>query len=311
MNDMTEQPQAEEVTQISHADVTEAVRSTAILADLSISMWSAQRTDAKVSQEVKVNAGAVGNTGRYVKHLLAGADASLNATRSAYSAARAAHYALTLPWTSNPNAERVAGPRLLPNLLFERYITEMSALKKVAREKRDEFLLEYPQLIEQAQANLGGLAKADDYPSVDEIRRLFKLEFDFHPIPDRGGFANLPGDALEALGKQLHAKQRTAIEAAPGAMWARAKKVVEHFVERLADTEGRFNASAMEGVRELITLLPGFDVAHDPRVATVVSDITSMLDGIDSRSIRKSDSTRTEVLTQAQAVVNKLNSWGL
>ena len=51
MNDMSE-PTPQPPTTISQADLAEAVRSTAILADLTISMWSAERTDARVSNEV-------------------------------------------------------------------------------------------------------------------------------------------------------------------------------------------------------------------------------------------------------------------
>ena len=72
MNDMVD------ITQ----DIGEAVRSTAILADVTISMWGAERSDAKVMEEVKTNAGATGNVGRVMKNMLAGADGLLKDTKS-------------------------------------------------------------------------------------------------------------------------------------------------------------------------------------------------------------------------------------
>jgi hypothetical protein len=310
MNDMSEIPAAQ-VTNISQADLAEAVRSTALLADLTISMWSAERTDPKLGAKLKEDAGAVGNTGRYVKNLLAGCDASFKAVRAAYAAARAAHYTLTLPWNTNPSAERASGPRLLPNLLFDRYLTEMSKLRNIAVLKRDEFVAEYPALVVAAQANLAGLANASDYPTASEVEAAFRLSFDFLPIPSRTGFTGFPDAVLEKLGASLVRKQEAALAASQVAMWDRVKETIEHLVLRLDDKDGRFKYTTIEAVRELLTLLPGFDVAGDARVTTVVADISAMLSGVDAESIRKDQGTRQAVIAQARAISDKLGKWGL
>ena len=65
----------EQVT-ITHDDVGEAVRSTAVLADITLSMWGGERTDADLMAKVRADAGAVGNVGRVIKNMLAGADGS-------------------------------------------------------------------------------------------------------------------------------------------------------------------------------------------------------------------------------------------
>jgi hypothetical protein len=294
-----------EMTSISRDDITDAVRNTALLADLSISMWSAERTDAKVSTDVRVQANAIGNTGRYVKNRLAGADGSFKACRGAYAAARLAHYGLTLPWGTN------GGARLLPNLLFQRYLSTMSDLKREAKAKRDLFVLDYPDLVTQAIANLGGLANPADYPSAEEVRDAFKLEFDFIPIPTTAGFAGLPDAVLEKLGDALQARQLRAVEASQAAMWERVRESVGHLADRLVDGDGRLHKSAVEAVRELITLLPGFDFSGDPRVHDVVTEIQGMLTGVDVEDIRKHDATRQDVLDRAKAITSKLDGWGL
>src|SRR5580765_7506472 len=125
MNDMTEPTATIVENTISREDLSEAVRATALLADLTISMWSGQKTDASLMTKLKEDAGAIGDAGRVIKNLLTGCDTKLKAVRAAYAAARAAHYTHTLPWVSNPHAERHTGSRLLPNLLFERYLSEM------------------------------------------------------------------------------------------------------------------------------------------------------------------------------------------
>ena len=302
---------SEPVTQVTRGDLTEAVRVTALLADLTISMWSGERTDKKISAKLKEDAHAVGNTGRYIKNLLAGSDTLLRETRAAFAAGRARHYELTLPWVSNPHADRVLGPRLLPNALTLRYMKEMSALKRDAEGILARFLGEYPDLIVQAQANLAGLADPADYPTTDEVRSAFRLSFDFQPIPDSGSFQNLPDWLLDKLSSQLQGRQQRAVAASQTALWERVREAVSHLIGRLEDPDTRFKASTVETVRELITLLPGFNCVGDDRVNDVAADIDRMLTGVDADTIRKNDSVRRDVVARAQAITGKLDQWGL
>jgi hypothetical protein len=313
MNDISSQPVAivENTTTVSRTDLAEAVRATALLADLTISMWSVEKTDRTIGDKLKEDAGAIGNTGRYVKNLLAGCDTTLKGVKAAYAQARNTHYTLTLPWVSNPHAERQTGSRLLPNLLFERYLTEMSTLRRAAEAKLAAFCEEYPDLVTQAMANLAGLAQPTDYPSVDQVQASFKLSFDFTPIPAGSAFQGLRDDVLTSLSKALQRKQEKAVQASQAAMWERVREATGHLIERLSDQDKMFKASTVESVRELITLLPGFNCAGDPRVHDVVADIQSMLDGVDAEALRKDAGTRSETARRAQALTDKLNAMGV
>lgn len=314
MNDMVDtvdvtEPPPITVTKISRADLTDAVRSMALLADLTISMWSGERTDRALSEKIKSDAGAVGNTGRYLKNLLAGCDTELKAVRGAYASARTLHYQLTLPWVSQPGTDRQVGPRLLPNALFMKYLDEMGRLKQSAEAKRDAFIADYPDLILRAQSNLAGMARLEDYPSPEGVRDAFRLVFDFLPIPSAGAFTGLPDAMLDSLGKQLTRRQARAMESAQAAMWERVRDAVGHLVNRLKDPDTIFKASSVDTVRELITLLPGWNCSGDPRVTTVVTAIDDMLTGIDARDLRNDARLRATVATQASALAGKLEQW--
>jgi hypothetical protein len=294
---------------LEREDLADAVRSMALLANLSISMWSGERTDHQVGAKIKHDAGAVGNTGRYIKHLLAGCDTQLKDLRGAYTAARTVHYKLTLPWVSDPQADRQAGPRLLPNALFLNYIGEMGRLQTAATDKLTTFIHDYPALAVQAQANLAGLGKPEDYPAPEQVKASFRLHFDFEPIPPASAFANLPEQALKALSKGLARRQQSAAGAAQAAMWERVREQVGHLASRLSDPEAAFKENTIDNVRELITLLPGFNCTLDPRVDEVVEDIKRMLMGTSAQEIRKFADTRKDVAAQARALGDKLTQW--
>jgi hypothetical protein len=299
------------MVEITREDLTESVRACALLADLTVSTWQAEVTDRKISNKVKEDAGAIGNTGKFIKNLLAGCDKELKDLRNAYTGAREIHKRLTLPWISNPAADHQKGPRLLPNLLFDQYLTEMSRAKREATRLLAGFVDQYPDLIVRAQANLADMAEVTDYPAVDAIANKFKLSFDFTPIPAATAFQGLPEGMLERLGSQLHARQMGAVQAAQASMWERVRKTVGHLIERLEEPDKIFKVNTIESVRELVTLLPGFNTTNDPRVAPVVTAIEGMLKDVDPKALRDNQDVRADVVKQAQAINNQLASWGL
>lgn len=295
---------------VTTTDVTQAIRESAMLADITISMWNAERTDKAALEQLKQQAGATGDVGRVVKNLLAGADAKLKEVRSAFTAVRTRHYELTLPWVANPHAERQRGPRLLPNLLFEQYLTDLSTRRRSAYQVLDEFIADLPNYVAQARANLGSLADAI-YPSPDQVKAQFRIHFDFEPLPAGADFKGLPDHTLERLAKALQAKQQRMAAAATKAMWDEAKARIGHIVDRLSSPENDFKSSTIENVRELITLLPGWNLTGAFEVSEVVADIKYMLDGVDRKAIVKDVTLREDVANRAKAVADKLSRWGV
>lgn len=292
-------------------DVTEAVRATAILADVTLSLWGAERTDRKIMDDAKAAANAVGNVGRAIKNLLAGADTDLRAVRATFAAVRAQHYVLTLPWVSDPHAERQRGPRLLPNMLFERYMTSMAAKKRSAVAALDTFIESYPAAAIQAQANLAGLANPKDYPTVDEVRSHFRISFDFEPIASGQGFRGLPPDTMEKLERGLRRKQEHMLAGATEAMWSEVGDRVKRLAERMVDPTVAFKSPTVTGVQDLANLMPGWNVANDPRVAEIIADIERMVGSVTAVTLRDDLVQRADVAVQASAVTAKLAAWGL
>lgn len=295
---------------IDRTDVAQAVRESALLADVTISIWSAERSDKTLMDKLKSDAHAVGNVGRVIKNMLAGADGRLKDVKSAYEAVRLIHYKFTLPWVADPHAAKQTGPRLLPLKLFDDYMSALSDQKRKATALLETFLGEYPTLIEQARGNLGDLADAT-YPTADAVRGSFRIALDFNPIPLGKDFSGLDNHALERLSKNLQIKQKHMLAAAQADMWARVRDRVERLVGRLSDPEAKFHASTVENLRELIGVLPAFDIAGDPRVNEIVEDIGKMLDGVDAEKLRQDGSLRTDTARRGREVAEKLNSWGL
>src|SRR5262249_41301419 len=137
------------------------------------------------------------------------------------------------------------------------------------------------------------------------------IDIDFQPVPAASGFQGLPDAMLDKLGERLRVRQERAIAAAQADMWARVRESVSHLADRLSQADTKFKSVTIENVRELVTLLPGFNCAKDERVNPVIEDIKHMLDGVSADDIRKSEIIRRDVVTKAQAIADKLSNWGL
>lgn len=293
-----------ETVGVTESDITEVVRNTSLLADLTVGVWSGCRTDKALMDKLKEDTGAVGTAGRVIKYLLSGCDARLKETQSAFNAVRQVHTALTLPWGVQGIS---GGPRLLPNVGFERYLEEMSRTKRHALNARDTFVHEYPGLVIAAKLNLAGMASDADYPSPAEVGAAFHVTFDFQPIPTGASFRGLPPHVIERLSNGLQARQRRMIEAAEADLWTQVAERVRHLLSKLTD-DTRLFTSTVENCRELLVLMPGWNLTDDPRVREIRADIEAMLDGATIESIRKN---RGPTIDAAERINNKLKGFGI
>lgn len=301
---------------MNDTDVTTALRGAGMLADVSISVWGGTKSDNDLLDQVKSQHGAVGDVGRVLKNLLAGHDTKLKAARSAFNALRQRHYEMTLPWVSDPHALRQTGPRLLTYPIFDPYMKEMARLRRAAIDAKNEFVESYPDDAAEARKNLGTMASQIEYPSQDEVAGAFRLHFDIEPIPESASFKGLPDAALEGLRRNLEAKQKNQVGEATKAAWAECRQRVEYLVGRLTakTPEGKdatFRNSTVENVRELLELLPGWNITGNPQVSEIVMDIRDMLGDVNSENLRKDEGLRNTTVAQAQKVVDKLASWGM
>jgi hypothetical protein len=296
---------------VTEGDLGKALQEAAMLAHVKISVWDSTKTDRKVMEDVKALHQAKGDVGRVMKNMLAGVDQPLKTVRSAYAAVRTRHYDLTLPWVSDLAADRKTGARLLCHPLLSRYLSELGELERLATDALEEFIPLYPTMIQNAQPNLGGMFREEDYPSAEEVRSRFRIYKDFEPIPDGTGFKGLPKGLLERLSLHLHERQQDQLTQAQASMWLAAKERVAHLIDRLADEDTKFKEASVRQVRELVSLLPGWNLARDPRVAEIAEDIDRMLGGIEAVDLRKDTSLRVSVVEEARRIADRLNAWGV
>ena len=178
----------------------------AMLVELTIHQWTARKHDKRVTSEVDQGHNAT-NAGRYSKHLIP--KGALEGIARKASAIRTFHYSRTLPWGNN-------GQRLLPAKFFLDYRNELIQHRDEFNLLVDNFVQNYPRLVQDARLQLGTLYDPDEYPSPEKVRLAFGVSFEIFPIPTSGDFrVEVANEERSAIAAQIEEATLAAMDAQP------------------------------------------------------------------------------------------------
>lgn len=281
----------------------------AVLVSVNISQWTARKLDKRVTTETNRRYSATDDAGRFNKLLIEAKQ--LAEISTIVSKARALHYSMTRPWADE-------GPRILPNMLFEKFSNEFRVLKREMAAAADKFAAAYPSLIAERKAKLNGMFNEADYPSAKDIRAKFNLDLTILPLPDVADFrADLDADTLADIKAEMSRTSGDVVENCMKATGAQIIETVGHMAAKLKEYktgkpgEGRkfFLDSLVENVRELAELLPAFNLTEDPRLDALTKRISKELCAEDAPVLRENDDLRADVAKSADDIVKEVEKF--
>lgn len=285
------------------------IRNFATLVTLNTARWHAKVKDRQASKDAATMGEADENSFETRKRLLVGADTLLKAIHKAIDEARAAHYEMTLPWTTTSMQDigRRTGGRLLPNTLFVEYTTVMAQKKQQMLDALNKFEPEYPTLVETAKKKLGKRFDAREYPNVSSIRSHFDLSFDFQPIPKGDDFKGLPTAQLQALAAKINDNIQKQAEHAMQEVWVRLHEAVSRMAERLSSPDKLFHNTLVQNVRDVARLLAHLNVTQDAKVEALRKKVEKHLCEHEPKVLRENQTIRTQVAAHAQSIIEEMN----
>lgn len=183
------------------SQINDALSANYLLVDIDIRSWAGKRTDRGVSDEVLANKGATRDGGKFVKFLLASADAELETVKQTATSVRAFVYSKTVPWSNATSGAR-RGSRLLSAKESFEFLKELNQIKREYDLTVMALATVWDERVAQAKANLSGLSGDDKYPAAAEIADLFSITVDLRPVPSYSDFTriNIPSELADALG---------------------------------------------------------------------------------------------------------------
>lgn len=282
-----------------------SIASSAVLCEMNISVWTANKLDKGETEKVIVGNAAVKDAAQVRKNLMAGT--SLRKEISDYAAGcRLWHNTRTLPW-----AEK--GARLMPTSLFLDYKAEANVRRDTFNRMVDNFVTHYPALVQTAQNYLGGLFKAEDYPSAEEVRSKFGFRLVFSPVPESGDFRlQVAEQDLQDLRQQYEDNFNGRLAEAMREPWDRLHKLLSGMSEKLTDaadeedqSKKRYHDTLITNATSLCGLLTHLNVTKDPKLEEARRALEQTMLGADIDSIKESPEVRASMKSKVDAILSQ------
>jgi hypothetical protein len=282
------------------------ISSSAILVELSISVWTARRLDKTASRAVTATNNAASGVANVNKKLL-GDCAELDAVQKFAANARNLHYGMSMPWSD-------MGMRLVPTAMYlSKYSKAMSELEQEFYRLVNIFLAAYQWEIGQAQVKLGDLFNPDEYPTTDAVRNKFRFQLHEMPVPDVGDFRlDVSNEAMNALADKYKNYYTTQLNNAMGDLWQRTHTALTKMSERLDYADGQtkkvFRDSLVDNVVEMVELLDTFNITGDTQMSAMKSRLEDTLRGVTPDALREDGYLRAETKRAVDDIIKALPS---
>lgn len=283
-----------------------SISSSAVLVELNISVWTANKLDKGATEAVLSNNSASKDSAQVRKNLMAGTDKRKKI--SDYAAkARLYHNQTTLSWSDK-------GARLLPTSLFMDYKQNMNVYQQNMNTMIEDFYANYADLIDLAKHHMGDLFNPYDYPSIEELRNKFGFRLVFSPLPEGGDFRlDIPKADMEELGEQYESAFNDRLKDAMREPWDKLHKTLTHISEKLTDVEGddetkkRYHDTLITNAQELCGLLTHLNVTKDPLLENARRSLELTMLGVDIEAIKESPDVRSSVKAKVDDILKKFD----
>jgi hypothetical protein len=280
-----------------------SIASSAVLVELNISVWPANKVDREMTETVNTNASAVRDASQTRKNLFAGTSLRKDIEKLA-ARIRLYHNQHTMPWADK-------GQRLLPTKLFMEYKQTMNNYEAQFKQMCNNFFIAYPQLVSEAQTHLGTMYRATDYPDLTNVREKFGFRMAIDPIPESGDFRlDISAHDLDEMKAQYEAKFDERLAEAMRTPWERLHTVLTAMSEKLKDEDGeeskkRYHDSLVTNAVDLCGLLDKMNITNDPKLEDARKQLELTMLGADIETIKESSHVRETMKNKVDAILQK------
>jgi len=282
-----------------------SLASSAMLTELSISVWTGRKKDRRESKEVATQNYADQGLVSVNKMLMADCD-KLKAINELRGKIRNhIHYPMTMPWSDS-------GLRLLPTSVYFDYNQQMSEAINAFDTLVDEFIDDYDFAVSRAQAKLGNLFVRDDYPTSEQIRSKFGVSVNYTPLPDAGDFrVDIGNEASVQLKAEYDKFYSDQLSKAMGDVWKRMHTALSNMSDKLTDSNGKkqvFRDTLVSNALSMVDLLTTCNVTGDSQMEAMRLKLDGALRGITPEGLRDDEFLRAETKDKVDDILKSLPS---
>ena len=279
-----------------------SLASSAMLVELNISVWTGRKKDKRESKTVANQNYADSNVVSVNKMLLGDCD-ELKAINELKGRMRNhVHYAMTMPWSETV--------RLLSTKAYPDYHQQMTALIAEGEQLVDTFVENFDFHKVRANAQLGNLYVASDYPTSEEIRSKFGFRLNYMPLPDSGDFrVDIGNEAMAQLKQDYDKFYGDQLSNAMGDLWKRMHTALTNMSDKLTDSNGKkqvFRDSLVSNALSMVDLLTTCNVTGDSQMEAMRQRLESTLRGVTPEGLRDDEFLRAETKGKVDDILKSI-----
>ena len=280
-----------------------SITSSAVLVEMNISVWTANKLDKGATEGVLTSNGATsGDAAQVRKNLMAGTSARKEIADYA-AGCRLWHNTRTLPWADK-------GARLLPTSLFLDYKAEANIRRDTFNQMVDTFIGNYPALVQTASNYMGTLFNPDDYPSPDAVREKFGYRLVFSPVPESGDFRlDLPAQDIREMEQSYQSAFDDRLAEAMRTPWDQLHKMLAGMSTKLTegddDAKKRWHDTFVTNAHEMCAMLTHLNVAKDPKLEAARRQLETAMIGVDIEDIKDDELTRANLKGKLDTILKE------
>lgn len=194
---------------------------------------------------------------------------------------------------------------ILPIELHDRFHTELRAAIWKFKAERDKIRGHaYREQVALARQQLGALFKEEDYP--DELADRFDIDIKEGPIGDPATWQpNLEDSVVQQLRDGFTNMLDEQVAEATADAMRRLLGPLTKMATTLANVDKIFRDSLIENIRELLELMPAFNLTGDPSIVHILSEVRELV-STDPDFLRAHPSVRTEAAKKAAAIAESV-----
>lgn len=280
---------------------TPDIHANVMLVSLTVSQWTARKLDKRASNAIAQANSVDEGVGSYYKSLLD--PAIIKEIARCVTAARAAYYKRTLPWSDE-------GPRILSAAIYFEFMEEMSKHREEFERLTNQFLTDYPYHREEAKRFLGNLFREEDYPEPEALAKKFGWTMRVSPLPHATDFrCELGGEEVEKIKAQIAEETKATLQHTVRSAFERIMVVASQYADRLSDTDNVFRDNMVEKARELVDIMPKLNFTDDPELTRLTDVVRDKLAAHDPQVLRTNMGARQEAAAAAKTVVSDIESF--
>jgi len=220
--------------------------SRAVLVSCEVNMFRTNRVDKDVTSKINQEYQTKRKAGSFTKQIM-----SKDYTRGYESAAaeiKRYYKLMTLPWDPVN--------RILAIELHQEFMDGTRQRISTFEDYYDQFCINFSQYVHSEKELLGpGLWRAEDYPSMTQVRDLGGVKLNIIPIPSVGDWrVKLSQDELDYLNENLKKQITARFTSAMTSAWKKLYDPVKAMADRLAESKKPHN-SIVQNIKDILPVL--------------------------------------------------------